>query len=166
MKLENLKKLFVDELQDLRSAENQLVKALPKMAKGAHSPELRQCFETHLEETKGHLERLDRILERVHNGAGIRRKVCHGIKGLITEGAERVKATGDPAVLDAGLIAAAQRVEHYEIAGYGCAKTYAALLGEDSAARMLEQSLEEEKAADQKLNDLALNLVNPEAARA
>lgn len=165
LKLESMEKLLVEELHDLHSAESQLIKALPKMAEACDSGELRACFESHLEETKGQLERIEHILEKM-TGSTSGGKACKAMEGLISEGTERIKASGDPAVVDAGLISAAQRVEHYEIAAYGCAKTYAELLGDDAAARLLIETLEEEKSADQKLNDLAINIINPEAARA
>jgi ferritin-like metal-binding protein YciE len=165
MKLENLKTLFIEELHDLHSAETQLIKALPRMAAAADSAELRASFEGHLEETKEQLERIEHILEKV-TGSTQGGKTCKAMEGLIHEGSERIKASGDPAVIDAGLISAAQRVEHYEIAAYGCARTYAELLGDDAAVHLLQQSLEEEKSADEKLTDLAINSINPQAARA
>ena len=164
MKLDSLNKLFIDELQDLYDAENQIVKALPKMVKAASHPELKQAFEQHLEETQGQVKRLEQIFERFEEGA--KPKTCKGMKGLLEEGSERIKSDGDPAVIDAALIAAAQRVEHYEIAAYGCARTYAELLGDETAAELLQQSLDEEFGADEKLNDLAKSLVNLEAAEA
>ncbi|HWL93433.1 MAG TPA: ferritin-like domain-containing protein [Phycisphaerae bacterium] len=165
MKLETLEQLFIDELQDLHGAETMLIKALPQMADAAHSAQLRQAFQDHLEETRGHVERIEHILEKIQNGK-VKGKKCKGMEGLIDEGNERIKASGDPAVVDAGLIAAAQRIEHYEIAAYGCAKTYAELLGDDASCRLLEQTLDEEKAADEKLTELAMTLINPQAARA
>lgn len=166
MKLDNLHKLFLNELSDLHDAEQQLVKALPKMAKSAHSPELKQCFEDHLEETKIHVERIEQIYDMLEDGRKLRSKTCKGMEGLIKEGNEQAKATGDPAVIDAALIAAAQRVEHYEIAGYGCVCTFADILGLDEAKRILHETLEEEKAADEKLNSIAVGMVNREAAEA
>jgi ferritin-like metal-binding protein YciE len=156
-----LKELYIDELRDLYNAENQLTKALPKMAKAANSEELRSGFEEHLEQTKGHVKRLEQIfgsLDEKPTG-----KKCKGMEGLIEEGSEMIKEEefkGE--VLDAGLISAAQRVEHYEIAGYGSVRTYAKLLGEVQAAELLEQTLEEEKETDQKLTQLA-EKINVEA---
>src|SRR5438270_8171187 len=127
MKLDSLKKLYLEELRDLYSAETQLVKALPKMAKGASSDELRQAFESHLKQTKEHVERLDEIFAQLdEKPTG---KTCKAMKGLIEEGSEMLEQEGDESVIDAGLIAAAQRVEHYEIAAYGTVRTFANLLG-------------------------------------
>ena len=153
MKLETLRDLFVDELKDLYSAEQQLLKALPKMAKAATAKELKTAFESHLKETMGQVERLDQVFE----GLDVRPtgKTCKAMKGLVAEGAELMKEDADPDVMDAGLIAAAQRVEHYEMAGYGCVRTYAALLGETKAAKLLQQTLDEEGAADKKLTQIA-----------
>ncbi len=163
MKLESLNDLFLEELADLHSAETQLVKALPKMANAANDARLRSTFLEHLRETETQLERLNSILARTAHKPS---KTCKAMHGLIDEGAEMAKKRGDPAVIDAGLIGAAQRVEHYEIAAYGCARTYAELLGDAQAAESLETSLNEEKAADEKLNTLAEEIVNPQAARA
>jgi len=164
MKLETLQSLFVEELGDLHSAESQLVKALPKMAKAAKHPDLKRAFEEHLTQTKAQLERLDTIFENI--GEKNPNKTCKGMKGLIEEGDERAHEKGDESVIDAGLIGAAQRVEHYEIAGYGCARTYAEMLGEQDSANLLQKTLDEEKAADQKLNKLAIQCINVEAAHA
>ncbi len=147
-----LKELYIDELRDLYSAENQLTKALPKMAKAANSEELRTGFEEHLEQTKGHVNRLEQIFKEL--GEKPTGKKCKGMEGLIEEGKEMIEEQEGEA-LDAGLISAAQRVEHYEIAGYGCVRTYANLLGEDDAAELLDQTLDEEKETDQKLTALA-----------
>lgn len=163
MKMENLQTLLADELADLLSAENQLIKALPKLVKAANSQELKECFEDHLEETRTQAERLEKIISEMGDSAP-RSKTCKGMEGLIKEGEERTKASGEPSVIDAGLIAAAQRVEHYEIAGYGCARTFAEMLGMNEAARLLDETIEEEKAANEKLNQLALNMINQEAA--
>lgn len=165
MKLDSLHTLFVNELSDLYSAETQLIKALPKLVKGAHSRDLQQCFKDHLEETKGHVERLEQIFKELGNGSKVKAKTCKAMEGLIKEGSEQLKATGDPAVIDAALIAAAQRVEHYEIAGYGCVCTFAGILGLDEAKRLLEETLQEEKDADEKLTDLATGMINEEAAK-
>lgn len=161
MKLESMAQLFSDEIADLQSAEKQLIKALPKMAKAASSEELRNCFEEHLAETRGQAERLEQISGMLEQRP--KAKSCKAMAGLIEEGGEILKASGDEAVIDAALIAAAQRVEHYEIAGYGCARTYAEMLGLGKAARLLQASLDEEKAADKKLNEIALNSINREA---
>ena len=163
MKLETMKELLLEELQDLYSAETQITKALPKMAKASTSPELTQAFESHLQETEGHVKRLESIFKHLkENPKG---KTCEGMKGLLKEGDERIKESGESDVLDAGLISAAQRVEHYEIAAYGSARTYAELVGESEIARLLEKTLEEEKAADQKLSKVAKKVnIKAEAA--
>ena len=154
MALESLNDLFVEQLRDLYDAENQLIKALPKMAEGANSDELRQGFEEHLEQTKGHAQRIEQIFEQL--GEKVKGKKCKGMEGLIKEGDETLEEDiSDENVQDAAIIAAAQRVEHYEIAGYGTARTFANLLGEDEAASLLEQTLEEEKETDAKLTELA-----------
>jgi ferritin-like metal-binding protein YciE len=164
MKLDSLRKLFIEELRDLYSAENQLVKALPKMAKAASAPELRDAFQNHLEETKNQVTRLDTIFEAL--GKSSRGKTCKAMEGLVEEGAELIKEDSEPAILDAGLIAAAQRVEHYEMAGYGTVRTYARLLNETEAERLLQETLEEEGGADKKLTQLAESLINREALAA
>jgi ferritin-like metal-binding protein YciE len=153
MKQNSLKNLYVDELKDLYSAETQLTKALPKMAKAAQSPELRAGFEEHLKQTQEHVSRLETIFDAL--GESPKGKTCKGMEGLIKEGGEIVAEGPQTGELNAGLIAAAQRVEHYEIAGYGCVRTYAKLLGEDEAVQLLEQTLKEEKATDAKLTSLA-----------
>jgi ferritin-like metal-binding protein YciE len=156
-----LKGLYIDELRDIYNAENQLTKALPKMAKAATSDDLRAGFEGHLEQTKGHVERLERIFKEL--GEKPTGKKCKGMEGLVKEGEEMIKEEElEGEALDAGLISAAQRVEHYEIAAYGCVRTYAKLLGQDDAAELLEQTLGEEKETDQKLTMLAEN-INVEA---
>lgn len=156
-----LKELYIDELRDIYNAENQLTKALPKMAKAATSDDLRAGFEGHLEQTKGHVERLERIFKEL--GEKPTGKKCKGMEGLVKEGDEMIKEEElEGEALDAGLISAAQRVEHYEIAAYGCVRTYAKLLGQDDAAELLEQTLGEEKETDQKLTMLAEN-INVEA---
>lgn len=161
MKENALKELYVDELRDIYSAENQLTKALPKLAKASTSDELREGFEEHLQQTKGHVQRLEQIFQGL--GEKPTGKKCKGMEGLITEGDEMVKE-GDleDEALDAGIISAAQRVEHYEIAAYGSVRTYAELLGEEDAVKLLEQTLEEEKETDQKLTSLA-EKINVEA---
>jgi len=164
MSLKTMDDLFVHELRDLLSAENQLVKALPKMAKAASSPELKKGFEDHLQETKNQVQRLEDILEQLEvSGRG---KKCKAMEGLIEEGKEVVDEDADPRVKDAALIAAAQRVEHYEIAGYGTAKAFAKILGHEEAVELLNETLEEEKAADAKLNELAESEINMEAVGA
>jgi len=161
MKMKTLRDLLVDELKDLFSAENQLIKALPKMAKAAANPELRAGFLEHLEQTKGHAERLQRACERL--GATPKGKKCAAMEGLIEEGKEMMEEDAEPSVLDAGLIAAAQKVEHYEMASYGTVRTWANLLGESEIAGLLQETLDEEKATDEKLTKLAEEMVNEEA---
>lgn len=160
MKLENLQKLYVEQLKDLYSAENQLVKALPEMADAAHSSDLKKAFQDHLDETKTHVERIETIFEDLEYSP--RGPKCKAMEGLIEEGETLMKEEGDPEVIDAGLIAAAQRVEHYEIAGYGTVHRYATLLGHDEAATLLQKTLDEEYDADAKLNDVASD-INVEA---
>jgi ferritin-like metal-binding protein YciE len=149
----NFKKLYVDELKDLYSAENQLVKALPKMAKAASSNELRQGFENHLKQTKRHVERLEKIFRSLDESP--KGKKCMGMEGLIKEGAEAIDENFENAVLDAALIGAAQRVEHYEIAAYGTVCAFAKLLDEPTHADLLQETLDEEKETDDKLMDLS-----------
>ena len=161
MKLDSLHKLYIEELRDLYSAENQLLKALPKMAKAVSSDDLKQAFEDHLDETKGHVERLEQIFTALEESP--KGKTCHGMKGLIEEGSEMMEHRGEESVLDAGIIGAAQKVEHYEIASYGTARTFATLLGEDEAADLLQQTLDEEGDANKRLTELAEDIVNPEA---
>src|SRR2546430_5023615 len=161
MKLNSLNKLYLEELRDLYSAETQLVKALPKMAKGASSDELMKAFESHLEQTKEHVERLTEIFDRLEEKPT--GKTCKAMKGLIEEGSEMLEQEGDESVIDAGLIAAAQRVEHYEIAAYGTVRTFADLLGEDEAAELLQQTLDEEGETDKQLSELAEGIVNEKA---
>jgi ferritin-like metal-binding protein YciE len=153
MSKNSLKELYVEELKDLFSAENQLTKALPKMAKTASSDELRQGFEEHLEQTQGHVQRLQQIFEQL--GEKATGKKCLGMEGLVKEGAEVMGEDFEDAMMDAALISAAQRVEHYEIAGYGSVIAYAELLGESEQASLLKETLEEEKETDEKLTELA-----------
>jgi ferritin-like metal-binding protein YciE len=160
MELDTLKKLFVDHLKDLKDAETQLTKALPKMAKAASSPDLQRAFEEHLEQTKTHLQRVEQVLTEITGNS--RGKKCKAMEGLIEEGAELMKEDADPEVMDAGLIAAAQKVEHYEIASYGTVRTYANLLGFNQAAQTLQQTLNEEGQADKKLTQIA-EMINVEA---
>jgi ferritin-like metal-binding protein YciE len=156
MTLDTLHSLYVHELQDLYSAETQLVKALPKLAKAATSADLKTAFKTHLEQTKEHVQRLEQILAALGQTPGSQK--CKGMAGLIKEGQDLIKAGkngADSAVLDGGLITAAQKVEHYEIAGYGSARTYAQMLREDRAADLLQQTLNEEGQTDERLTELA-----------
>jgi ferritin-like metal-binding protein YciE len=161
MKLNTLKTLYINELRDLYNAEQQLVKALPKMAKGASSEELQDAFEKHLEQTKTHVERLEDVFEEI--GERPKGKTCKAMKGLIEEGSEILDEDGEESVLDAGIIVAAQKVEHYEIAGYGSVRTFAQLLGKDRSADLLQTTLDEESEANELLNKLAEDIVNPEA---
>jgi ferritin-like metal-binding protein YciE len=161
MKLKSLQDLYVSELKDLYSAENQLLKALPKMAKAASAPELKKAFATHLEETRGQVERLETIFEELE--ASPKGKKCKAMEGLVEEGSEMIEEDAEPAVKDAGLIAAAQKVEHYEMAGYGTVRTFAELLGYDKAAKLLQETLDEEAATDEKLTELANSVINVEA---
>lgn len=158
MELNTLKDLFIHELRDLYSAEKQLIKALPKMAKAANNTQLKDGFKMHLEETKVHAQRLEDLLQKL--GKTTRGEKCKGMAGLIEEGEGLIEDDPDPDVLDAGLIAAAQRVEHYEMAGYGCARTYAKVLGDREAQRVLQTTLDEEGATDKKLTKLAENSIN------
>jgi ferritin-like metal-binding protein YciE len=160
MKFSSLHDLYIEQLKDLHSAESQLTKALPKMAKAANSPALKAAFTEHLEETKGQLGRLNQIGEKM--GKPLTGHTCAAMKGLIEEGSEWMKEDAEPEVMDAGLIAAAQRVEHYEMAGYGTVHNFAELLEEEAAAELLAETLEEEEAADEKLTTLAKS-INVEA---
>ncbi len=159
MSAENLKELFVEEVRDIYDAEKQLVKALPKMAKAAESAELRGAFEEHLEITRAHVGRLEEVFKLL--GVAARGKTCEGMKGLIEEGQEAMEEM-EGTVLDAALIASAQKVEHYEIATYGTLATFAEVLGMEDAKDLLGQTLDEEKEADQKLTEIA-GQINPEA---
>jgi ferritin-like metal-binding protein YciE len=153
---------FVDELHDTYDAERQLTKALPKLAKAAHSPELRAAFEAHLEETRGHVERLEEVFASLEEKA--RGKHCEGIAGIIDEGKSIMEEDFDPATMDACLIGAGQRAEHYEMAAYGTLIAWARAMGHDEAAKLLQQTLDEEKAADEKLSLLAEGGINEDAA--
>jgi ferritin-like metal-binding protein YciE len=157
-KFETLRDLYVNELRDLHSAEQQLTAALPKMAEAASSAQLKKAFTTHLEETRGHVRRLEQIFNAL--GEKPSGKTCEAMEGLIAEGESYVKASGDDSVRDAGLIGAAQRVEHYEIAGYGTARSLANRLGEKNAVELLQRTLEEEGDADHKLSEIAEREVN------
>ena len=156
MPTEGLKELYIDELKDLYSAENQLVKALPKMAKAANSEDLREGFEAHLEQTKEHVQRLEQIFNSLEESP--KGKKCAGMEGLVKEGSEAIEEDFEGAVMDAALIGAAQRVEHYEIAAYGTVCEFAKVLGEREHASWLEQTLEEEKVTDEKLSKLAKDI--------
>jgi ferritin-like metal-binding protein YciE len=158
MKMKSLEDLYLDELKDLLNAENQILKALPKMAKNATSEELRSAFEDHLEQTKGHVERLQQIFEK--RGVAAKGKKCKGMEGIIEEGKQLLEEDMEDEVRDAALIAAAQRVEHYEIAAYGTVRTYARLLGDEEAADLLQETLNEEGETDHKLTELAEGMVN------
>ena len=161
-KINTLHDVYIDQLKDLYSAETQLIKALPKMAKAAHDPTLKQGFEDHLKETKVHAERLEEIFEELdEKPTG---KKCKAMAGLVEEGSEAIGEDASPEAKDAMLIAAAQRVEHYEMAGYGCVKTYAKLLGYEDAAALLEETLGEEVATDEKLTEAAES-INVEAEK-
>ncbi|MDZ4689401.1 MAG: ferritin-like domain-containing protein [Planctomycetaceae bacterium] len=162
MKLNTLQDLLVEELKDLYSAESQLIKALPKMAKAASSESLREAFEHHLQETEHQLERLDQIFERLEIKPG--RKKCKAMEGLLEEGKDTIAEDAAPMVHDAALIASAQRVEHYEIAGYGCAKAFALLVEDPETAALLDETLEEEAAANDKLTEIAMSGINQRAA--
>lgn len=162
MEIDNLRKLYMEELKDLHSAERQIIQALPKMAKKASNPQLKQAFEQHLEVTRMQLERLDQIFERIgKKGTG---KKCKGMEGLIEEGKEMMEEDMEPEVMDAALIAAAQRIEHYEMAGYGTVRTYARILGEEQDAKLLQKTLDEEGNTDKLLTQLAESSINVEAA--
>ncbi len=165
MKLESLRELFIEELQDLYSAENQILEALPKMIEETSSPELKAGFSEHLEQTRNQVKRLDQIFDQLGKDVDRKDKTCKGMKGIIKDNEDLLDEDAEPEVLDAGMIAGAQRVEHYEIAGYGTVRTYAQLLGRQDWARLLEQTLEEEKQTDQKLNQLA-SRINLEAKAA
>jgi ferritin-like metal-binding protein YciE len=163
MELQTLKDLYIHELKDLFNAEQQLVRALPKMAKAASNQELAAGFQEHLEQTKGHAQRLEQILSS--HKQSTRGPKCKGMEGIVAEGAEMIEEEAEVEVKDAGLIAAAQRVEHYEMAGYGTARTYAELLGDQEGAKLLGLTLEEERQTDQKLSKLAKSAVNVAAAK-
>ena len=164
MKLQSLNDLLIKELQDLYDAENRIVEALPKMAEKASSPELRSGLNQHLEQTRGQIRRLDQIFDQLRDVDREDGK-CKGIEGIIKEGEELLKKDAEPEVRDAGIIGSAQKVEHYEIASYGTVRTYAELLGRQDWARLLDQTADEEKETDQKLNQLA-SRINVEAKAA
>ena len=164
MPVKTTRELMIDELRDIYHAEKQLVRALPKMAKAAKADKLRQAFEQHLEETKGQVERLEQVFEQLDTRSSGKR--CEAMEGLIAEAEEVMEEITTPEVLDAAMIAAAQKVEHYEIASYGSARALAEALGHAEVAELLEQTLEEEKQADEKLNEIALSEVNETALQA
>lgn len=160
-KLNSLKDLYLDELKDIYNAETQITKALPKMVEAATSPELKSGFEHHLGQTREHISRLETIMKS--HGKSPKGKVCKAMQGLIAEGEEMMEQDANPAVMDAGLIGVAQRVEHYEMAAYGCVATYAEELGDTAAAKLLSQTLKEEKDTDLKLTKLAETRLNTKA---
>ena len=162
MELDTLQKLYINELRDLYNAENQLLKALPKMAKAASSDELVEAFEKHLDQTETHVERLEEVFEELDQTP--KGKACHGMKGLIEEGSEVLEEHGEASVIDAALIAAAQKVEHYEIAAYGTVRTWAEMLDQDDAVDLLQQTLDEESETDEKLTEIAESTINATAA--
>lgn len=162
MSVETMQELLIDELKDLYSAEKQIVRALPKLAKAVSSPELQQALLSHLEETKGQVSRLEKISEIV--GKKLTGKTCVGMKGVLEEGSEVLEDTDKGIVRDAALIAASQRVEHYEMAGYGAAREFAKLLGHSDIAALLDETLTEEKNADKKLSVISKQ-INAEAKR-
>ena len=161
MKLATLQDLYIEELKDLYSAETQILKALPKMAKAAESPELRSAFEEHEHQTREQVRRLEQIFDKLDTDA--KGKVCKGMQGLLAEGDEYLEEQPEPRVMDAGLISIAQRVEHYEMAGYGSVRTYARELGLTEQVKLLQQTLDEEAMADQKLTELAEQGINARA---
>jgi ferritin-like metal-binding protein YciE len=162
MSLDSLHNLFVTELKDIYNGEKQLVTALPRMVKAASSSQLSDAITKHLKETEGHVARLEQIFRSL--GLPVRGKQCKGMEGLLEEGKEMMEEDGEESVRDAALISAAQKVEHYEMAAYGCLRSYAQILGHNDAAKLLEQTLKEEEAADQKLNALAEGGINQAAA--
>ena len=163
MKLENLQGLYLDELKDIYDAEHQIIEALPKMEQAASDPELKDAFRTHLQETKQQVARLEQIFEHLEETP--ERKTCKGMKGLLAEGEEYMKARGDADTIDASLISAAQRVEHYEIAVYGTLRAYAECLDQEVHISLLQATLDEEGQSDKTLTTLAENVINLEAAR-
>ncbi len=161
MKMQNLEDVLTDELKDIYSAENQIIKALPKMAKASSNGELRDAFQQHLEQTRTHAQRIEQICQELNITP--KGKKCVGMQGVIAEGAEVLDMDGSPEAKEAALIGAAQRVEHYEIAAYGTARTHARQLGHENAATMLEQTLKEERQTDDRLTNIAENEVNQNA---
>ena len=161
MKLDSMSDLYVAELRDMYNGEKQLIKALPKMAKAASTEELRMAIEEHLQQTQNHVSRLETIFRSLDEKPG--GETCEAMQGLVTEGEEVLKADGEDAVRDAGLIMAAQKVEHYEMATYGSLREFAHLLNREDDADLLQQTLDEEKAADKRLNEIAEQVVNKRA---
>jgi len=162
MKLESLHELYTKELHDMYDAENQIVKALPKLVESSKSTQLRNALSQHLEQTRGHVQRLERIL-RMHN-EDVKGEKCKGLEGIIDEGKDIIKHDENPDARDAGIVAGAQKVEHYEMASYGSLRTWAQQMGHTEAAQLLQQTLDEEKEADKKLTEIAQQL-NVEAVR-
>jgi len=160
--LSSLEDLYHEQLQDLYDAEHQILKALPKMIEAASAPDLKRAFEMHLQQTQGHIRRLEQVFDQI--SAKAQGKTCAAMQGLIAEGEELMSMRADPVVMDAGLIAAAQRVEHYEIAGYGCLRTWARQLGYNQAVHLLQQTLDEEERTDKQLTQLAERGINIKAA--
>jgi ferritin-like metal-binding protein YciE len=163
MSVSSMEELLIDELKDIYNAEKQITRALPKMAKATTSTKLKEAFQSHLQETQGHIERLDKVFEIL--GKAPRGKTCHGMQGVLEEGSEVIEETEKSPLRDAALISAAQRVEHYEMAAYGSVRAYAKILGQNEVVNLLEQTLQEEKAADEKLTSIA-GSVNSEASTA
>jgi ferritin-like metal-binding protein YciE len=163
MSVSSMEELLIDELKDIYNAEKQITRALPKMAKATTSTKLKEAFQSHLQETQGHIERLDKVFEIL--GKAPRGKTCHGMQGVLEEGSEVIEETEKSPLRDAALISAAQRVEHYEMAAYGSVRAYAKILGQNEVVNLLEQTLQEEKAADEKLTSIA-GSVNSEASAA
>lgn len=159
--MSNLHDLYVEELKDLLNAENQIIKALPKMAKAASNPQLQSAFQEHLTQTRDQVQRLEQIFQKM--GVPARSKRCRGMEGIIEEGKEYIEEDLEPEVKDAALISSAQRVEHYEMAGYGTVRTFAKLLGDEDASKLLQQTLDEEGQTDKKLTKLAEGKVNKQA---
>jgi ferritin-like metal-binding protein YciE len=160
--LNSFDEMFLEQLEDLYDAEQRLTKALPKMAAAAHNSALKSAFQEHLRQTEGHVSRLERAFQTL--GKSAKTKTCEAMKGLVSEGEEIISSSGQADVKDAALIAAAQRVEHYEIAGYGSARTFAQRLGKQDIARLLQETLQEEEATDKKLTSIAEQSINPKAA--
>jgi ferritin-like metal-binding protein YciE len=163
MKLKTLYDLYISELKDLYSAEDQIIKALPKVIEKTEAPELRTALETHLEETRGHVTRLEQVFQM--HGEEARKQKCKGMEGVLDEGNEMIGKDATPTVRDAAIISACQRVEHYEMAAYGTVRTYAKQLGQDRAAALLQETLDEEMAANERLTQIASTRVNIEATR-
>jgi ferritin-like metal-binding protein YciE len=164
MQMESLQELLIEEMRDLYSAENQLLKAMPRMAKKASNPQLKKAFETHMKETEGQVQRLQKIFDKL--GKKPTGKKCAAMEGLIEEGKEMMGEDMEDDVMDAALISVAQKVEHYEIASYGTVRTWAEQIGDEQTARLLQQTLDEEGKTDKLLTQLAESTINVEAAQA